>query len=134
MTSIAFIDQPEVQEVSMWQKELPALTTVSSMDSCPPSFHPKLVVRQGTMGLAGTVELCLQVSRVLKYCNDRRLAVVPQGGNSGLVGGSVPLFDEVILNLGAMDNIISFDEISGILVCEGGCILENVDSYLSERG
>lgn len=80
------------------------------------------------------VSLCLQVSQVLKYCNDRRLAVVPQGGNSGLVGGSVPLFDEVILNLGAMDNIISFDDTSGILVCEGGCILENVDSYLSERG
>ncbi len=38
----------------------------------------------------------LQVSRVLKYCNSRRLAVVPQGGNTGLVGGSVPVFDEVM--------------------------------------
>ncbi|MCB0371198.1 MAG: FAD-binding oxidoreductase, partial [Bdellovibrionales bacterium] len=34
-----------------------------------------------------------EVSAVLKYCNDRRLAVVPQGGNTGLVGGSVPVFD-----------------------------------------
>lgn len=59
---------------------------------------------------------------------------MPQGGNSGLVGGSVPLFDEVILNLGAMDRIISFDEVSGILVCEAGCILEKVDAYLAERG
>ena len=37
----------------------------------------------------------LQVSRILKYCNSRCLAVVPQGGNTGLVGGSVPVFDEV---------------------------------------
>lgn len=39
--------------------------------------------------------LVFQVSHILKYCNSRRLAVVPQGGNTGLVGGSVPVFDEV---------------------------------------
>lgn len=39
----------------------------------------------------------MQVSQILKYCNSRCLAVVPQGGNTGLVGGSVPVFDEVIL-------------------------------------
>jgi FAD/FMN-containing dehydrogenase len=33
------------------------------------------------------------VSKILKYCNERKLAVVPQGGNTGLVGGSVPVFD-----------------------------------------
>lgn len=38
----------------------------------------------------------LQVSQILKYCNSRCLAVVPQGGNTGLVGGSVPVFDEVM--------------------------------------
>lgn len=37
-----------------------------------------------------------QVSQILKYCNSRDLPVVPQGGNTGLVGGSVPVFDEVI--------------------------------------
>ena len=37
-----------------------------------------------------------QVSQILKYCNSRSLAVVPQGGNTGLVGGSVPVHDEVI--------------------------------------
>ncbi|KAK6150607.1 hypothetical protein DH2020_015539 [Rehmannia glutinosa] len=35
-----------------------------------------------------------EVSQILDYCNFRRLAVVPQGGNTGLVGGSVPVFDE----------------------------------------
>lgn len=37
----------------------------------------------------------LQVSQILKYCDSRSLAVVPQGGNTGLVGGSVPVFDKV---------------------------------------
>ncbi|OVA06188.1 FAD-linked oxidase [Macleaya cordata] len=75
-----------------------------------------------------------EVSQILKYCNSRRLAVVPQGGNTGLVGGSVPVFDEVIVNLGSMNSIISFDEVSGILVCEAGCILENLDSFLANKG
>ncbi|PIA55903.1 hypothetical protein AQUCO_00700314v1 [Aquilegia coerulea] len=75
-----------------------------------------------------------EVSEILKYCNSRCLAVVPQGGNTGLVGGSVPVFDEVIINIGSMNNIISLDKVSGILVCEAGCILENLDSFLLNEG
>jgi hypothetical protein len=36
----------------------------------------------------------VQVSSILRYCNERSIAVVPQGGNTGLVGGSVPVHDE----------------------------------------
>jgi hypothetical protein len=53
-----------------------------------------------------------QVSQVLAYCSLRRLAVVPQGGNTGLVGGSVPVFDEIVLSLSSMNKIHSFDEVS----------------------
>ncbi|XP_019177482.1 PREDICTED: D-2-hydroxyglutarate dehydrogenase, mitochondrial isoform X2 [Ipomoea nil] len=74
-----------------------------------------------------------EVSQILKHCNSRCLAVVPQGGNTGLVGGSVPVFDEVIINLGSMNKIISFDKVSGILVCEAGCILENLISFLDNQ-
>ncbi|KAL3527155.1 hypothetical protein ACH5RR_011811 [Cinchona calisaya] len=75
-----------------------------------------------------------EVSQILKYCNSRSLAVVPQGGNTGLVGGSVPVFDEVIINLGSMNKILSFDKVSGILVCEAGCILENLITFLDIQG
>lgn len=75
-----------------------------------------------------------EVSKVLKYCNDNMLAVVPQGGNSGLVGGSVPVFDEVVINLTRMNKIRSFDDVSGILVVDGGVIMENADNFLKEHG
>jgi FAD/FMN-containing dehydrogenase len=74
-----------------------------------------------------------QVSKILKYCNDNMLAVVPQGGNTGLVGGSVPVFDEIILNLQRLDKIRSFDDVSGILVADAGVILEVADNYLAEK-
>ncbi|KAK4621425.1 D-2-hydroxyglutarate--pyruvate transhydrogenase DLD2 [Fulvia fulva] len=75
-----------------------------------------------------------QVSKILKYCNDNLIAVNPQGGNTGLVGGSVPVFDEIVINLGRMNKIRSFDDVSGILVADAGTILEEADNHLAEHG
>lgn len=75
-----------------------------------------------------------QVSKIMKYCNDNLIAVNPQGGNTGLVGGSVPVFDEIIINLSRMNNIRSFDDVSGIFVADAGVILETADNYLAEHG
>ncbi|KAI9269016.1 hypothetical protein BDA99DRAFT_503247 [Phascolomyces articulosus] len=75
-----------------------------------------------------------QVSDILKYCNEQKLAVVPQGGNTGLVGGSVPVFDEVVLNLQGMNKIRGFDSVSGILTADAGCVLEVLDNWLAEKG
>lgn len=73
------------------------------------------------------------VSEILKYCNEKNLAVCPQGGNTGLVGGSVPVFDEVILSTQLMNKIESIDELSGVLVCQSGCILEKLEEKVSEK-
>lgn len=75
-----------------------------------------------------------EVSKILAYCNEHLLAVVPQGGNTGLVGGSIPVFDEIVVSLARMNHIHSFDEVSGSLVMDAGCILEVVDQYLAEKG
>ncbi|EFA85427.1 Putative actin interacting protein [Heterostelium album PN500] len=75
-----------------------------------------------------------QVSQILKYCNERRLAVVPQGGNTGLVGGSVPVHDEIVLSLQSMNKIHEFDSVTGVLTCDAGCILESLEQYLEPRG
>ncbi|PHH90264.1 hypothetical protein CDD83_4134 [Cordyceps sp. RAO-2017] len=74
------------------------------------------------------------VSQILRYCNEKLLAVVPQGGNTGLVGGSVPVFDEIVVSMARMNRIHSFDEASGCLVLDAGCILEVADQYLEQRG
>lgn len=54
------------------------------------------------------------------------MAIVPQGGITGLVGGSVPSYDEVIVSLGRMDKIFGFDQMTGIVSSEAGCILKNL--------
>jgi len=75
-----------------------------------------------------------QISECFKYCNERLLAVVPQGGNTGLVGGSVPLHDEVVISTKKMNQIFGFDETQGILTCEAGAILETLQNYSKELG
>ena len=59
---------------------------------------------------------------------------MPQGGNTGLVGGSVPLFDEIILNLRNMNRIEKFDPVSSVVTVEAGVILERLNQFLEERG
>lgn len=88
----------------------------------------------GSASLALRPRSTAAVSQILAHCHARRIAVVPQGGNTGLVGGSVPVFDEVILSLGAMDKVDSFDDAAGIIVAEAGVVLGKLIDYADARG
>jgi D-2-hydroxyglutarate dehydrogenase len=75
-----------------------------------------------------------EVSEILRYCYENHIAVCPQGGNTGLVGGAVPVFDEVILSLKRMNSVLSIDDVTGVCVCEAGVVLEDLDDALTRRG
>ena len=68
------------------------------------------------------------VSEILSLCNENSISVVPQGGNTGLVGGSVPSAsgDEVIISLEKMNNILDIDPVNYTMTVEAGCILFNI--------
>uniref|UniRef100_A0A915CQB6 FAD-binding PCMH-type domain-containing protein n=1 Tax=Ditylenchus dipsaci TaxID=166011 RepID=A0A915CQB6_9BILA len=63
-----------------------------------------------------------QISQILKHCFHRNLAVVPQAGNTGLVGGSVPVFDEIIVSTRKLNKQYHLDSAAGILECDAGGI------------
>lgn len=58
--------------------------------------HSKVALRPGSTE---------EVSKILAHCNEQRIPVVPQGGNTGLVGGSVPIKDELVLSLNRMNQV-----------------------------
>ena len=70
-----------------------------------------------------------EVSSLLQYCNQRRIGVVPQAGNTGLVGGSVPIHNEVILSVEKLNEIEGIDPITGIIKAQAGCILQDLQEY-----
>ena len=75
-----------------------------------------------------------EVSRVLAWCHERRLATTPQGGNTGLVGGGVPTGSEIVISLEKMNRVLDVDEDAGCVVCESGVVLEDLETAARARG
>ena len=66
-----------------------------------------------------------QVQAILRWANERAVGIIPQGGNTGLVGAQVPLRgDEVIVSLAKLDRIRAVDKAAGTMTAEAGVILE----------
>ncbi|GJE86007.1 FAD-binding oxidoreductase [Phanerochaete sordida] len=126
------------QDIAHFQKILPAASIISTLSPVSSPASELSIFNDDWMnkyhGKSTTVlrpKSTKEVSEIVKYCNERGIAIVPQGGNTGLVGGSVPLKDELILSLGNMTKIRSFDPVSGIIVADAGCILEAMSEYLA---
>jgi len=77
-----------------------------------------------------------EVSRVVALCAREGVAVVPQGGNTGLVGGSVPTGArrELVLALGRMNRIRSIDALNDAMTVEAGCVLATVQRAAQDAG
>jgi FAD/FMN-containing dehydrogenase len=77
-----------------------------------------------------------EVATVLRLANAHRIAVVPQGGNTGLVGGGVPDASgtQLLLSLQRMNRIREIDEANLTLTADAGCVLQTVQQAAAERG
>jgi FAD/FMN-containing dehydrogenase len=64
------------------------------------------------------------VSKILKLANETATPIVPQGGNTGLVGGQIPLHNEIVLSLNRLDRIREVDPTSNTITCEAGVTLQ----------
>jgi len=77
-----------------------------------------------------------EVAKVVALCTEQGIAIVPQGGNTGLVGGSVPTGArrEVVVALGRMNRIRAVDALNGTITVEAGCVLADVQRAAEEAG
>jgi FAD/FMN-containing dehydrogenase len=66
------------------------------------------------------------VSRILAICTETGTAVVPQGGNTGLVGGQIPTHGELLLSLERMTRIRTVSAENDLLIAEAGVVLKRV--------
>ncbi|HYM32010.1 MAG TPA: FAD-binding oxidoreductase [Candidatus Cybelea sp.] len=69
-----------------------------------------------------------EVAAVVKLCAETGTRLVPQGGNTGLVGGGIPFDrgDEVVVNLSRMNKVRAVDTLNDTITVEAGCILANI--------
>lgn len=88
-------------------------------------FRPEVVLQPDTAE---------QVSRVLSYCNARRIAVTPRGAGTGLSGGALALFGGVSLDMRRMNRILNLDTANFQVTVEPGVITEVLQNAVKEKG
>jgi FAD/FMN-containing dehydrogenase len=75
-----------------------------------------------------------EVAAVLRLCNEARVALVPQGGNTGLVGGGVPLAGELLLSLRRLRRVDDVDRDALQVTAEAGVPLAQLQRHARAAG
>src|SRR5262247_310130 len=92
------------------QAQLPYLTEMRDLYR----GRTPMVLRPGSVA---------EVSKILALANETGMPIVPQGGNTGLVGGQLPHHGEILLSLNRLDRIREVDPLSNTITCEAGVTL-----------
>ena len=78
------------------------------------------------------------ISEIIKICSVNNIAVIPQGGNTGLCGANIPNSTkerlEIVINSSKMNQIIEFDIHNQTLIVQSGCVLSNIHNKAEENG
>ncbi len=77
-----------------------------------------------------------QVALVVRLCRERRIPLVPQGGNTGLMGAATPdnSGQAVVLSLARLNKVREVDTDNDTITVEAGCVLANVQKAALEAG
>ena len=77
-----------------------------------------------------------EVAAVVRTCAEAHVAIVAQGGNTGLVGGGVPDMSgtQVLLSLQRLNRVRALDEANLTFTVEAGCVLQTLQETAAARG
>lgn len=75
-----------------------------------------------------------EISEVLSYCNDHKIAVTPRGAGTSLSGGALPVYGGVVLSTERLNQIIEIDEDNFMVTLEPGVINEELREQLNQKG
>jgi len=76
-----------------------------------------------------------EVSKILKYCNDNKIAIVPRGAGSGFTGGALPVNGGIVLAVEKyMNKILEIDEKDMVAVVQPGVINAHLQKEVEKRG
>jgi len=75
-----------------------------------------------------------EVADVIRVCGERAVAVIPQGGNTGMVGGSVPLNGEIVLSMQRLNTIGNVDRLALQVSVDAGVTIEQLQTAVASHG
>jgi len=78
------------------------------------------------------------ISEIIQICFENNIAVIPQGGNTGLCGANIPNSTknriEIVINSSKLNQILEFDIHNQTLIAQSGCVLSNIQNKAEEHG
>jgi len=76
-----------------------------------------------------------EVSEIVRLCHEHGVAIVPQGGNTGLMGGATPwpAHTGIVLSLGRMNRVLEIDPVGYAMTVEAGCVLQTLQEAASRH-
>lgn len=104
----------------------------------PQAMEPHLVelrgLYRGRTPMVVRPAATAEVAAVVRLCAEAGVAIVPQGGNTSLCGGSVPFEHggEILLSLSRLNRIREVDPLDYTITVEAGCILQHVQQAAAE--
>lgn len=113
-------------------KDLRALIGADQIITDQERLAPMLVDSRGTIQGAALAAICPvssdQLSAAMQYCDQNHIQMVPQGGNTGRVGGATPDASgkAMLIHLGRMNRVLKLDPESETILVEAGCIVETI--------
>ena len=106
----------------------------------PDAIAPHLAEWRGRFRGASSLVLkpasTAEVAEIVRICAESGTRIVPQGGNTSLVGGSVPgeAGDEVIVNLARINRVRAIDPANDTMTVEAGCVLATAQQAAAAVG
>ena len=88
-------------------------------------YYPVMVVK---------INSTQEVSNILKYANEHKIAVTVRGAGTGLVGAAVALKGGIVLDMTMMNHFLELDEENLTLTVEPGVLLMDLASYVEKKG
>ncbi|MCB0696181.1 MAG: FAD-binding protein [Chitinophagaceae bacterium] len=105
--------------------DIETLTIAASDQTEDLVFMPELVISPVSP---------VEISSVLSYCNEHKIAVTTRGAGTGLSGGALPAYGGVVLDMRRMNRILHLDTQNFQVTVEPGCITQVLQEYVQEHG
>ena len=75
-----------------------------------------------------------QISRIMKLANEEKIPIIPFAEGSGVVGGAIPVYGGIILDMKSFNKIIEINDKNLTVTVEAGTNGMNLERYLNEKG
>lgn len=107
------------------------LTDADSLDAYGKDWTKQFAPAPLAIAFPKSIE---EVQAIVRWANERKVALVPSGGRTGLSAGAVAAHGEVVVAFDYMNKIVEFNAFDRTVVCQAGVVTEQLQNFAEEQG